>query len=73
MLFRSSKDYYKNPKGEDWIGGWTSYDWNIVEGWESDMWIIGMLSDVRMSDDMLMIELEKVKMNFPEFVEMLTM
>lgn len=41
-----SKDYYKNPKGEDWIGGWTSYDWNIVEGWESDMWIIGMLKQL---------------------------
>ena len=36
------------------------------------MWVIGMLSDVRISDDMLITEIEKVKKEFPEFVEMLT-
>jgi hypothetical protein len=36
------------------------------------MWVIGMLSDVRISDDMLITEIEKVKTEFPEFVEMLT-
>jgi len=36
------------------------------------LWLIGMLSDVRNSDDMLITEIEKVKNQFPEFVEMLT-
>ena len=36
------------------------------------MWLIGMLSDVRISDDMLIPEIEKVKKEFPEFIEMLT-
>ena len=36
------------------------------------MWVIGMLSDVNVSDDMLITQLEKVKRRFPEFAEMLT-
>ena len=36
------------------------------------MWLIGMLSDVTISDDMLIPEIEKVKKEFPEFIEMLT-
>ena len=51
----------------------TSYAYNGYYDTRELMWLIGLLSDVRMSDDMLMIELEKVKKNFPEFVEMLTM
>jgi hypothetical protein len=36
------------------------------------LWLIGMLSDVTISDDMLIPEIEKVKKEFPEFIEMLT-
>ena len=36
------------------------------------IWIIGMLSDVRVSDDEILKEIEKLKKNFPEYVAMLT-
>ena len=49
-----------------------SYAYNGYYDTQDLMWVIGMLSDVRISDDMLITELEKVKNQFPEFVEMLT-
>jgi hypothetical protein len=51
-----SEDWYKVrnteiSKGnyswnEDWIGNWSDKDWNEVESWEGDMWIIGMLKEL---------------------------
>ena len=49
-----------------------SYAYNGYYDTQELMWVIGMLSDVRISDDMLITEIEKVKNQFPEFVEMLT-
>jgi len=36
------------------------------------MWLIGMLSDVRISDDKILKEIEKLKKDFPEYVEVLS-
>jgi hypothetical protein len=48
-----------------------SYAHNGYYDTQDLMWVIGMLSDVRISDDALITEIEKVKTEFPEFVEML--
>ena len=36
-----------------------------------EYWLIGMLSDTTMSDDKLKEEIEKVKKDFPEYIDFL--
>jgi len=36
-----------------------------------EYWLIGMLSDTTMSDDKLKEEIEKVKEDFPEYIDFL--
>jgi hypothetical protein len=40
------KSYSDRNDRENYIAFWSSILWNQVEGWETDMWIIGMLKEL---------------------------
>ena len=42
-----------------------------IFSYRDELWLIGMLSDTRLSENNLKVEIEEVKRDYPEYVEFL--